>query len=106
MPVVVLDQQDPTVSGEDRPQFGRAPGTDRRSGRILRPVGDDDRPRTRPERRVEGVRQRAVVVDLDGDRAHAERRNEIQQATPAGILDRDRVTGPEVRDQHPFDRVQ
>ncbi len=106
MPVVVLDEQHAPVPGEDRPQFSRTPGPDRGSGRILSPVGDDGRARTRPERGVERVRQGPVVVDGNRDRAHAQCRDQIQQTAPARILDRDRVTRSEMGDQHSFDSVQ
>ncbi|GAA1714090.1 hypothetical protein GCM10009680_64080 [Streptomyces yatensis] len=106
MPVVVLDQQHGRVGREHRSQLAGAGRAHHRAGRVLRPVGDHQRPRPLGQRLLHPLGQRSVVVDPDRDGAQPERRDQVEQTAPAGVLDRDRVTGTQMRGQHPLDRVE
>ncbi|MGX1310791.1 hypothetical protein RKD24_000910 [Streptomyces calvus] len=94
------------VSGEHRAQGPRAGGAQRGTGRVLRAVGDDQCPRAALQRGAHAVGERALVVDADGDGAQAERRDQVEQASPPGVLHRDRVPRFQVRHEHPLHGVQ
>ena len=104
--VVVLDEQDLGVFEENGAQGTRARGGHRGARGVLRPVGDDQCARPGLQGTPYVVGQRTLVVDAHRDRAQPERRDEVEQAAPAGILHGDGVAGFEVGRQHPLDGVE
>ncbi len=104
--VVVLDEQGLRALPEHGTQGTRACGTHHGTGRVLRPVRDDQRPRPGRQRLPHVLDGRPLVVDAHGDHPQPERRHEVQQAAPPGILDGDGVTGLEVYGQEALDAVQ
>ncbi|CAL9320306.1 hypothetical protein SUDANB182_06087 [Streptomyces sp. SudanB182_2057] len=104
--VVVLDEHGARVLAQHRAQGTRARGGHRGAGRVLRPVGDDQRAGPGLQCAAQVVRARSVVVHADRGRVQAERGDEVQEAAPAGVLDGDRVTGPEVGGEDAFDGVE
>ena len=72
----------------------------------MRAGGDDERPRPATQRPRHIGDQRPVVVDPDRLSRKSQRRKEIQQVRPAGILDDHPVAGAQVRAERPLDAVQ
>ncbi|AOW85915.1 hypothetical protein BC342_04555 [Streptomyces olivaceus] len=104
--VVVLDEQGRGVVPQHRPQGTRAGGAQRRARRVLRPVRDDQGTGAGLQDPAHVAGERPLVVDADGDRAQAQRGDEVEEAAPARVLDGDGVAGLEVGRQYPFHGVQ
>ena len=103
--VVVLDDQQPRVGGEDLAQSLGALGVQRRSRRVL-PAGRQDHGlRATRDRGCEAFRQHPAAIDRDRLEVQPLGPQQVEQVRVAGVLDGDPVTGTEVRLQHPLDPV-
>ncbi len=104
--VVVLDEEGGRVAGEHRPQLPGPVGPHDRPGRVLRPVGDDQRLGPGPQDALHLGGQRTVLVQRDGCGTQTERGHEVEQGAPSGVLHGDQVAGLEMGREHPLDRVE
>ena len=85
-----------------RSSFG-ARGVERRAARVVPARREHDGPRAG---RGQRVGDHPALVDGDRHEPQAERAREVEHAGPAGILDRDRVAGGEVRRENALDPVE
>ncbi|RPK65895.1 hypothetical protein EES44_12835 [Streptomyces sp. ADI96-15] len=106
MAVVVLDEQHLGVGGEHLAQLPGARLGDGRAGRVLGPAGEHHGARAFRQRPPDLPGQRPLVVDGDRQRPQPERRDEVEEAPPARVLDREGVTGPQVSGEDTLDGVE
>ena len=104
--VVVLDHQDVRMCRQHVAQRGRPGRGHRRTGRIVRPGRDHHGPGPGRQSTAQAGDRRPLVVDRHRYRDQAERGDQIERRGPARILDRDPVTGAQMRAEHPLDPVQ
>ena len=105
--VIVLDHEDVGMLPEDAPELGGARGVEarRRSGSARAASGCRRRRAARSARAsAAGSTPASSMRDRLGH--EAERRDEVDHAGIAGILDRDAVAGAEVRLQRALDAVE
>ena len=104
--VVVLEHQQLPVRAELPPQRRGPPAGDHRAGGILRAGGHDQAGDARAQRRPQPLLRGSLVVHGHRHRGEPERRHQVQQVGPAGVLDRDLVARPQVGDECPLEPVE
>ena len=104
--VVVLDDERRGMPPEDGTKLACAAGVERGARRVLRARRQDERLHAGAERPPERVGTWARVVDRDRLGDEAERGDEVEHGDVARILERDAVTGPELRLKDALDPVE
>jgi hypothetical protein len=104
--MIVLDHQQFGMAAQDVTQLLGSLVVEGRSARVLGPGRQDGRRRTVADGAFELRRRHAAIVDGDGHRHQAQRRDEVEHPGKAGVLDRHVVAGTEVSEQRAFDAVE
>ncbi len=94
------------MSGEHRAQLARPGRVERRTRRVLPSWRHDRRDGAPSQRARQRGGEHAALVDRDGLEAQALGAQQVEQGRVTGVLDRDAVSGAQLRLQHPLDAVQ